>query len=106
MNVSKDKHRAFCTFRDARKYLKKIFDKCWKMCILFLVRTKAFRLYGAPFCSPFSNFLHTFFDRKPHFPGLFVMNEKNSTDFWEFDEKRRRISKIFLFKLHKKLVQG
>ena len=63
------------------------------MCILFLVRTKAFRLYGAPFCSPFSNFLHTFFDRKPHFPGLFVMNEKNSTDFWEFDEKWRRISK-------------
>ncbi len=84
MNVSKDKRRAFCTFRDAKKYLKKVFDKCWKMCILFLVRTKAFRLYGAPFCSPFSNFLHTFFGRKPHFPGLFVMNEKNSTDFWEF----------------------
>ena len=70
MNVSKDKRRAFCTFRDAQKYLKKVFDKCWKMCILSLVRTKAF-----------SNFLHTFFSRKPHFPGLFVMNEKNSTDF-------------------------
>ena len=48
MNVSKDKRRAFCTFRDAQKYLKKVFDKCWKMCILSLVRTKAFRLYGAP----------------------------------------------------------
>ena len=34
MNVSKDKRRAFCTFRDAQKYLKKVFDKCWKMCIL------------------------------------------------------------------------
>ena len=28
MNVSKDKRRAFCTFRDAQKYLKKVFDKC------------------------------------------------------------------------------
>ena len=72
MNVSKDKRRAFCTFRDAQKYLKKVFDKCWKMCILSLVRTKAFRENGTPFCSPFSNFLHTFFRRKPGFSGLFV----------------------------------
>lgn len=102
MNASKDKRRAFCTFRDARKYLKKVFDKCWKMCILSLVRTKAFRLYGAPFCSPFSNFLHTFFSRKPHFPGLFVIIKKTVQDLENFDKWKRRILEKSWLKLYRK----
>lgn len=71
MNASKDKRRAFCTFRDAQKYLKKVFDKCWKMCILFLVRTKAFRLYGAPFLFAVFQFLTYIFQQKAPFPGAF-----------------------------------
>ena len=87
---------------EKEKSSQKIFDKCRKMCILFLVRTKAFRIYGTPFCSPFSNFLHTFFCKEPHFPGLFVVSEENEKVFDVFNESRKRISQKRLSKLHRK----